>query len=60
MAKGKRKPTAAAVAILHRRCYEGKPERLAGLEKARANDQVARKIVDLRTQAGLSQRQRAN
>jgi transcriptional regulator with XRE-family HTH domain len=29
------------------------------LEKARANDQVARKIVDLRTQAGLSQRQLA-
>ena len=46
-------------AILHRRYYEGKPERLADLKKARANDQVARKIVDLRTQAGLSQRQLA-
>ena len=59
MAKKKRRPTADTVAILHRRYYEGKPERLADLEKARANDQVARKIVDLRTQAGLSQRQLA-
>ncbi|HZA54861.1 MAG TPA: helix-turn-helix transcriptional regulator [Candidatus Udaeobacter sp.] len=59
MAKQKRKPTADAVTILHRRYIEGKPERLAGLEKARANDQVARKIGDLRIQAGLSQRQLA-
>jgi ribosome-binding protein aMBF1 (putative translation factor) len=59
MPKTKKRPTADAVAILHRRYYEGKPERLADLEKARANDQVARKIVDLRTQAGLSQRQLA-
>ena len=49
MAKKKKRPTADAVAILHRRYYEGKPERLASLEKARANDQVARKIVELRT-----------
>jgi len=47
------------VEILHRRYYKGKPERLANLEKARANDQVARKIVDLRSQAGLSQRELA-
>jgi len=59
MAKTKRKPTRNAVEILHCRYYEGKPERLAGLEKARANDQVARKIAALRTQAGLSQRQLA-
>jgi ribosome-binding protein aMBF1 (putative translation factor) len=59
MPKKKRRATADAVAILHRRYYEGKPERLADLEKARANDQVARKIVDLRTRAGLSQRQLA-
>ena len=59
MPKKKRRPTADAVAILHRRYYEGKPERLADLEKARANDQVARKIVALRAQAGLSQRQLA-
>ena len=59
MPKKKRKPTADAVEIFHRRYYEGKPERLADLEKARANDQVARKIVAQRTQAGLSQRQLA-
>jgi len=59
MPKKKKRPTTDAVEILHRRYYEGKPERLANLEKARANDQVARKIVTLRTQAGLSQRQLA-
>ena len=55
----KKRPTGDAVEILHRRYYEGKPERLADLEIARANDQVARKIAALRTQAGLSQRQLA-
>ncbi len=56
MPNKKRRPTTDAVEILHRRYYEGKPERLANLEKARVNDQVSRKIVALRTQAGLSQR----
>ena len=59
MPKSKRKPTTDAVAILHRRYYEGKPARLAALEEARANDDVARKIAALRTEAGLSQRQLA-
>lgn len=59
MAKAKRKATTDAVKILHRRYYAGKPERLADLDRARANDQVARKIVALRTEAGLSQRQLA-
>ncbi len=59
MPKTKRRPVTDAVKILHRRYYEGKPERLAGLERAQANDQVARKIAALRTQAGLSQRQLA-
>jgi ribosome-binding protein aMBF1 (putative translation factor) len=59
MSKTKRRPTTDAVDILHRRYYEGKPEPLAGLERARANDQVARKIAVLRTRAGLSQRQLA-
>jgi len=59
MPKKKRRATTDAVKILHRRYYEGKPERLAGLETARANDHVARKIAALRTQAGLSQRQLA-
>jgi ribosome-binding protein aMBF1 (putative translation factor) len=59
MPKTKRPSTTGAVDILHRRYYEGKPERLAALEEARANDNVARKITALRTQAGLSQRQLA-
>jgi DNA-binding XRE family transcriptional regulator len=59
MPKTKRKPTTDAVAILHRRHYEGRPDRLAALEQARANDDTARKIAALRTEAGLSQRQLA-
>jgi DNA-binding XRE family transcriptional regulator len=59
MSKTKRTPTSDAVAILHRRYYEGRPERLAALEEARANDNVARKITMLRLQAGLTQRQLA-
>src|SRR5438552_16321236 len=55
----KRKPTKDAIEILDRRYYEGKPERRAALEEARANDAVARKISELRTEAGLSQRQLA-
>ena len=58
MAK-KPKPTTDAVEILHRRYYEGRPERLAALEEARANAEIARKISTLRTQAGLTQRQLA-
>jgi DNA-binding XRE family transcriptional regulator len=52
----KRRPTKDAVEILHRRYYEGRPKRIAKLEEARANDEVARKIYALRTEAGLTQR----
>ena len=55
----KRKPTTDAVEILHRRYFADKPEMLAALEEAKANDEVARKIYELRTKAGLSQRQLA-
>ena len=58
MAK-KRKPTKDAVEVLERRYYEGKPERRAALEEARANDAVARKIYELRSKAGLTQRELA-
>src|ERR671936_240393 len=58
MAK-ERKPTTDAVAILHRRFYEGKPRRLASLEEERANADIARKIYELRTRAGLTQRELA-
>jgi len=43
------------VEILHRRYYQGKPERLAQLEEARAEDDLARRIYELREQAGLTQ-----
>jgi ribosome-binding protein aMBF1 (putative translation factor) len=55
----KKKPATDPVEILHRRYYEGKPDRIADLEEARANDEVARKIFLLRTKAGLSQRELA-
>src|SRR6185369_16137623 len=58
MAKGK-KLTTDAVEILHRRYYEGKPKRLASLEEERANAEIARKIYELRTKAGLTQRELA-
>lgn len=59
MAKRKRETTSDAVQILYRRYYEGRPERVRGLEEARANDSVARKLVMLRLQAGLTQRKLA-
>jgi DNA-binding XRE family transcriptional regulator len=55
----KRKPTSDAIEIMHRRYYEGRPDRVAALEEARADNEVARKIHQLRTGAGLSQRQLA-
>src|SRR5258707_1120250 len=55
----KRKPTTDAVEIMDRRYYEGHPDRMAELEEAKANDEVARKIYELRTKAGLTQRQLA-
>src|SRR5271154_6591708 len=55
----KHKKTSDAVEILHRRYVQNDPARLAELDKIRADDAVARKIYDLRTKAGLSQRQLA-
>ena len=48
-----------AVEILHRRFYEGKPARLKSLEEARANEEIARKICELRGAAKLTQTQLA-
>src|SRR5262250_3068505 len=55
----KRKPTTDAVEILHRRYFEGKPEMMAMLEEAHVEDEIARKIYNLRTEAGLTQRELA-
>ncbi|HZU23955.1 MAG TPA: XRE family transcriptional regulator [Bryobacteraceae bacterium] len=54
-----RKPTSDAVEIVHRRFYEGKPARLKNLEEARSNEEIARKIQELRTAAALTQTQLA-
>ena len=54
-----RDSTTDAVEILHRRFYEGKPERLAALEETRENAEIARKIHALRAKAGLTQAQLA-
>jgi len=53
------KSASDAVEVLHRRFYEGKPSRLKNLEEARANEDIARKIRELRTAAGLTQTQLA-
>lgn len=55
----KRQPTSDALEILYRRYYEGHPERLASLEEERLNAEIARMMYDLRTKAGLTQRQLA-
>jgi DNA-binding XRE family transcriptional regulator len=56
MNKSKTPKTQDAVEILHRRLVAGKPEQEAEFERIRAEDAVARKIYDLRTKFGLSQR----
>jgi len=53
------KATIDAVEILHRRFYAGKAVRLKNLEEARANEEVARKIHELRTSVSLTQTQLA-
>ena len=57
--KKERKPTSDALEIIHRRHYEGRPQRIAELAEAEANDTVARKIYALRKRAGLTQQQLA-
>jgi DNA-binding XRE family transcriptional regulator len=51
--------TTDALEIIDQEFYLGKPERQAQLERARADDAVARKIYNLRTGAGLTQKQLA-
>ena len=48
--------TRDGLAILHRRYYQGHPERIAALEEERVNAQTAREIYQLRQSAGLTQR----
>jgi len=51
----KRKPATDAIEILDRLFYEGKPERRRQLAETQANDEIGRKIRQLRTKAGLTQ-----
>lgn len=55
----KQKPTTDAMEIIHRRYYRGRPQRMAELAEAEANDTVARKIYELRKRARLTQQQLA-
>lgn len=54
-----RKATTDAVEILRQQFFEGKPERLKAPEEARADDEVGRKVFELRRRAGLTQSQLA-
>lgn len=53
------KATSDAVEILHRRYGTGRPKAEAGLQVARLNAAIAQQIHDLRTKAGLTQKQLA-
>ena len=55
----KLRPPKDGVEILYRRFYKGKPARLKQLEEARANEEIARKIHELRSAAVLTQTQLA-
>lgn len=56
MRSDRNRRTTDAVEILQRRYFRGRPEMEAILAEEEANAEVARKIYDLRTKAGLSQR----
>jgi len=56
MTKQKNKKTDDAIEILHHRYVKDDPDTLAELEKIQADNDVAKKIYDLRTKSGLSQR----
>jgi ribosome-binding protein aMBF1 (putative translation factor) len=50
------KKTTDAVRILHRRYIKGSKKRLASLERERENLRIAEQIYELRTSAGLNQK----
>jgi DNA-binding XRE family transcriptional regulator len=51
------KRTSDALEIIDRLIYQGKPARRRQLAEMEANDEIGRKIRDLRSRAGLSQAQ---
>ena len=58
MAKKKR-TTADAVKILHKRYIKGSKKRLESIKREREKSDIAEQIYNLRTQAGLSQKELA-
>ena len=50
----------SSMAFLHDRYFGSDPSKLASLERERLNARIARQIYDLRTKAGLTQRQLAS
>lgn len=59
MSKSRKRMTRDAVEILHARYFEGKPQMLELLEHERQQAEIAQQIYDLRTAAGLTQRELA-
>ena len=55
----KPKGTRDALKIIDKLFFDGHPERIAALEQEMLNAEVAHEIYDLRTSAGLTQRQLA-
>ena len=51
--------TTDAIEIMHRRYFEGHPDRIAGLKEEEINVDVAIKIYQLREKAGLTQKELA-
>jgi ribosome-binding protein aMBF1 (putative translation factor) len=56
----KKKTTKDAVKVLHRRYIKGDKKRLESLRRQRENLDIAEQIYNLRTQAGLSQKELAD
>jgi transcriptional regulator with XRE-family HTH domain len=56
----RKKESSDAVEILRRRYIKGYPDRKAALEAERVNAEVARTIYELRTDAGMSQKELAD
>ncbi len=60
MATRKLRPTSDGLEILYDRYIAGRPEQEAAVESARLSSRIAQEIYDLRTAAGLTQRQLAS
>ncbi len=59
MASKKSRVTSDALVILHHRYIAGRRDQEVALENARLNSKIAEDIYDLRTKAGLTQKQLA-